>query len=293
MKYALDMKYKNSQLIFFLYIFVGFALIGCSELREPIPTNPPAETEVHPSGWLTVDSPEFHGEFIKNIGWDLKRCQQCHGVDYTGGIANTSCLTCHPSTPEDCTVCHGGVDNLTGAPPEDLDGNRNTDARGVGAHTAHLSEGALALGFECETCHLVPDSFFAPGHVDSDLPAELNFSNLALVDNANPVWQGESETCQNSYCHGNWSLLKSESGFDFIYEADMIQGNAASPKWTDATTVTCGTCHDLPPNGHTSFELNECANCHGTVIDANGLIINKEKHVNGNVNVFGQEFPIF
>ncbi|MFQ6113891.1 MAG: cytochrome c3 family protein [bacterium] len=339
------MKHK-SYVIYYIAVFVGLLFIGCSDLREPVPTNSPATLEVHPSGWRQVNSPDFHGLFVRNNQWDWDACKSCHGENFDGGISKVacsschatiphpsgwvnpgsenfhgkairqanwqmsgclgchgqdyrgastgvSCITCHPATPEDCIVCHGGVDNLTGAPPEDLDGNRDTEFRGVGAHTAHLSEGQLTLGFECETCHVVPDSLYAPGHVDSDLPAEVNFSNLALVDNASPLWQGVSESCQDAYCHGNWSLLKSESNFSFIYTADSIEGNAASPTWTDPTTVSCGTCHDLPPKGHTQVQLNQCVGCHGSVVDDNGVIINKEKHVNGNVNVFGQEFPIF
>ncbi|MFQ6114986.1 MAG: CxxxxCH/CxxCH domain-containing protein [bacterium] len=290
------MKYKKYFLNYYIFILLGFLFTRCSDLREPVPTNSPANLSVHPFAWsdtTQVDSPDFHSNFFQSIRWDLKRCQQCHGVDYQGGIANFSCLTCHPATPEDCVVCHGGVDNMTGAPPEDLNGNRDTEFRGVGAHTAHLSEGQFSLGFECETCHVVPDSFYAAGHVDSNLPAEVIFSKLALVDKADPTWQIESESCQNAFCHGNWSLLKSESGFSFIYSADRIEGNLASPTWTDPTTVTCGTCHDLPPKGHIPYQLNECSNCHIFVIDADGLIIDKSKHVNGNVNVFGQEYPIF
>lgn len=274
-------------------MLIGLVLSRCSDLRDPIPTNSPAELEVHPEDWLDETSPDFHGRFIQNIGWNLKNCQQCHAADYTGGIANTSCLTCHPATPEDCTVCHGGADNLTGAPPEDLSGNQTTDSRGVGAHTTHLNGVSLSTGFECGTCHVVPASFDTPGHVDSQLPAEVLFSNLALTDSATPNWDTNAASCMNAYCHGNWSLAKAESNFQFIYAADNIAGNASSPTWTDPATVTCGTCHNLPPVGHNPSGLDTCAGCHSSVIDANGDIIDKSKHVNGQVNVFGQEFPMF
>lgn len=285
---------SNGIIAFFTTSFLtALAMTGCSDLRNPVPTNPAAETEVHPEGWLNVDSQNFHGRFLQGIGWDLRSCQQCHGTDYRGGIADVSCLTCHPATPEDCVVCHGGVDNLTGAPPEDLAGNRAEGAVGVGAHSAHLTGEEFSDGIECESCHLVPDSFYATGHVDSDLPAEVTFSNLTLADSANPTWQRNAATCANAYCHGNWSLAKSQSNFSFIYTAEQIEGNAAMPTWTDAATVVCGTCHDLPPKGHTPFQLTECTNCHSSVVDADGNIADKSKHVNGMVNVFGQEFPVF
>lgn len=248
---------------------------------------------LHPSGWLIKDSPDFHALFIRNSGWDLNQCQQCHGADYAGGIVNVSCLNCHPATPEDCIVCHGGVDNLTGAPPEDIDGNRDTNSRGVGAHTAHLTGGEVSSGFDCGSCHGVPGSFDTPGHVDSGLPAEVNFSHLTLVDNAIPHWNAETVMCQNTYCHGNWSLLKENSNHTFIYSDETMSGNSASTKWTDPATAACGTCHELPPIGHKPRPLPSCGGCHRSVIDAKGIIIDKSKHVNGMVNVFGQEYPIF
>ncbi len=287
------MEYKQFIIISYVCILIGFLLDGCSDLRNPVPVNSPATLSVHPEGWITVGSPEFHGEFFKTINWDLGHCQQCHGTDYKGGIANSSCLTCHPTTPEDCTTCHGGVDNQTGAPPEDLLGNRTSDAPGVGAHTSHLNGVSLSTGFVCETCHVVPDSFNDPGHVDSNLPAEVLFSNLAVIDGANPVWDGSADRCSNSFCHGSWRLAKAESNFPNIYIADEMKGNEASPKWTDPGTAVCGTCHILPPAGHAPAELNQCSVCHKSVVDARGNIIDKTKHVNGQVNVFGDEYPIF
>jgi hypothetical protein len=70
-----------------------------------------------------------------------------------------------------------------------------------------------------------------------------------------------------------------------------MTGDNASPEWTDPDAVFCGSCHGLPPTGHNPFELDACANCHSSVVDATGSIIDKTKHVNGLLNVFGQEFP--
>jgi len=272
---------------------LGFLLVKCSDLKQPIPTNLQPKLSVHPAEWLNKNSLVFHGLFIRNIGWNLKNCQQCHGSDYAGGIANSSCLPCHEDTPEDCIVCHGGVDNRTGGPPEDIDGNTMIGTRSVGVHTAHLDGASLTDGVECANCHIVPGSFDASGHVDSDLPAEVMFSNLAVLNDANPIWDTSAESCSNSYCHGNWILSKMESRFQNVYSADEMRGNNSSPQWTDPATAPCGSCHDLPPAGHSPFDLSLCNVCHSTVIDANGNIIDKSKHVNGKVNVFLQEYPMF
>lgn len=250
-----------------LAIVILTLLSGCSDLKEPVSTNKEPSLEVHPSGWSLTWAPNFHGKFIQNSGWDLKQCQQCHGRDYAGGIAQSSCLSCHPATPEDCVVCHGGVENATGAPPKDIAGNVTPLARGVGAHTRHLEGGTLSSGFPCSTCHVVPDSLYAPGHVDSDLPAEVQFSGLAVAEEAHPVWNGES--CQNTYCHG-------------FFEGGN-QNNA--PVWTrvDGSQDACGTCHGLPPDGDHP-QIENCVLCHAAVVDSTNVIIDKTRHVNGTID---------
>lgn len=287
------MRMKKEFSICCAFIIIALAFSACSDLRDPVPTNSEPEIEVHPAGWLEKTSSDFHGRFLQSIGWNLRNCQQCHGIDYKGGIAESSCLTCHPATPEDCTVCHGGVDNLTGAPPHDLFGNGDVESPGVGVHTPHLEGEELSSGFSCSTCHIVPDSLYAPNHIDSDLPAEVVFSGQALLTNASPQWDHNTLSCSGTYCHGSWSLDKSQSQNSFIYSGDSMQGNSASPIWIDHDSAECGTCHDLPPVGHNPFELSACAGCHGFVIDAAGEIIDKTKHANGLINVFGREFPMF
>jgi hypothetical protein len=70
----------------------------------------------------------------------------------------------------------------------------------------------------------------------------------------------------------------------------VIVGGNASPVWT--ASAACGTCHGLPPTGHTAATLTTCVNCHSGMIDATGTITDKTKHVNGKINVFGQERPM-
>ncbi|MDP4196679.1 MAG: hypothetical protein Q8940_16615, partial [Bacteroidota bacterium] len=68
-----------------------------------------------------------------------------------------------------------------------------------------------------------------------------------------------------------------------------------SPKWTqvDGSQAACGTCHGLPPKGHIGYPNNlpvtACGNsgCHSGVVDINGNIIDKNKHINGAINVRG------
>lgn len=274
----------------------GTSTVSCKTCHASFP---------HPTGWVGA-----HRAFIKSIAYDLNSCQACHGQNYGTVKVDNSCLTCHtkPGGPEACNTCHGdfGGDpaNLTNvAPPKGLNGETSSTTPAVGAHQPHFAYFSnLSTAEVCQQCHALPTSFAAAGHIDPDGKAELLFNGeLAKLKTEggarvpNPAYNRTDNTCAGAYCHGNWGLLKSQSQYNFAYTADRIEGSTASPKWTDANTAACGTCHDLPPAGHlaTDITLNSCTNCHGAVVDANGKIIDNTKHINGQVNVFFQEYPMF
>jgi predicted CxxxxCH...CXXCH cytochrome family protein len=271
--------YRNSGYrisITIVSVFFCCFLSSCSSVKEPTPANLQPGLNVHPDGFTDNNSAEFHGLTIRTIDWDMTGCQECHGTDYSGGIANISCSGsgCHIDSPESCHTCHGDFNDSTKiAPPRDIDKNTDPGSRGVGAHTAHLAGRILSLGYDCSTCHIVPNSVYEPRHVDTDLPAEVIFSGIAVTTGAKPIWNGDRLTCADSYCHGNWSLPKAESQSNFAYAEDFMNGNNATPVWTDASTVECGSCHT-------------------GIVNSDGEIIDPGKHVDGNVNVFGQEYPM-
>jgi predicted CxxxxCH...CXXCH cytochrome family protein len=216
-------------------------------------------------------------------------------------------LTCHTKSggPEACNTCHGnfGGDpaNLANvAPPRGLDRETATTTPAVGAHQTHLAYPSAALAEKCQQCHALPQNLAASGHIDPDGKAELLFNGdvvkLATEGGTrvpNVSYNTADNTCAGTYCHGNWGLLKAGSQHTFIYTADKMEGVNASPKWTDSASGACGTCHGLPPTGHLSFPSVDCTQCHSDVVDANLKIIDNTKHVNGKVNVFMQEYPMF
>jgi len=237
-----------------------------------------------------VTSENSHAKFLRRTGWNLVQCKQCHGADYQGGVSKSSCYTCHssPAGPEACNTCHGNLVNS--APPRDLNNNFSTSARGVGAHQSHVAGGNLSLGFDCNQCHIKPDSLRSPGHLDGDLRAEVIFQDNSLARNVtyitvgdslvpNPVYNADL-TCSNTYCHG--------------YFRNGNLNNA--PRWTvvDGSQSACGTCHGLPPGGtHPQVSPTSCAtNCHNDVVElSNGTlrIKDRSKHVNGKLSLFGYE----
>lgn len=164
--------------------------------------------------------------------------------------------------------CHGSA--TSSAPPKALDGQTATTARGVGAHQIHLKVSSWHATVRCEDCHVVPQSWDSPGHIDDHLPAELTFSALAKSGGATPLWNGV--TCSGTYCHG----------------ATLSGGSLTSPVWTkvDGTASKCGACHSLPPSQNHSTSTN-CSSCHGGVVDASMKIIDAKLHIDGKINITG------
>ena len=280
-------------------------LSGCADLNSDLPAPDDGLVKIHPAGWTDPVSSNFHGEAIKHSNWNLAQCQTCHGSKYTGGIANVSCTPCHnkPLGPENCATCHGGTN---AAPPNDLDGNVQRSAPGVGAHQAHLLGSSLAGAVLCSDCHNVPGAVSSPGHIDgtgeasvpfprmlanivTNLPGAYRHSDSVAVVHPAPAYDRANNSCAGSYCHGTFK-----------------NGNTANaPVWNDTTgtQAKCGTCHgdvtkstlaekSLPKTralGGTHPDNLNCANCHADVVDAAIHIIGPSKHINGRLNVFGIE----
>ncbi len=262
-----------------LFVIVVYALLaatlpmGCSS-EKTSPTLPGA----HPVSWMQSESPDFHGRLVYQNG--TESCASCHGINQTGGRVEISCLDCHGPGGADCSRCHGGEDNSTGAPPTGLRGESADTSLAVGAHTAHLVNSWLATAVPCSTCHTVPLYLLSPGHVDQpgtggqppDSIAEIVWHGLA--DPGNAAWDRVTRTCAGTYCHGNFS-----GGY---------ANNA--PVWTGSNQATCGSCHDVGRDpgqlgGSHAYHVNTaglaCGDCHFSVTDTLLNILNPALHVNG------------
>jgi len=283
------------KLFYSILILVSITfLMSCSKLVEPPPPSAP-DLSVHKTGILDKNSPNFHGKLVMSFDWNMKTCQRCHSTDYSGGITDVNCNSCHTEQngPEACNTCHGNFNDPTMiAPPRDVNGNTSTSSLSVGAHTRHLYENELGSEIYCSDCHKVPQNYMDAGHIDSNLPAEVIFNGLA-VDNiaTNAAYDHSTGTCSNTYCHGNFEFLKDSSDYQFMYTADKMVGNNFSVIFNkvDDTQAECGSCHGLPPEGHIESTLSNCGSvgCHEGIVDASGKIIDQEKHINGFKNVRG------
>ncbi|MCB2205876.1 CxxxxCH/CxxCH domain-containing protein [bacterium] len=268
-------QYRN---IFLFALTTVLVLSACtSELKddEDLPTYPRLYG-AHGAGYALMGSENFHAhDIMVNLGWDISGCRDCHAPDYNGGVTGQSCNAsgCHVAAdggPEACYVCHGDTQTKTIYP------------QWYSTHATHLEGGMTSnTTIACSDCHTLPANFDDPIHIDSDTPgeAEVHFMNaLAATEtkgmSGEPMYDAANGTCANTYCHGNFT-----------------NGNNVTVEWKGANQAACGSCHGqgegnpLPNAPH--IANTNCSNCHGDVVDANGKIIDKDKHVNGVLNVFG------
>ena len=200
------------------------------------------------------------------MGWVRKTTRLTIGAAFFVGL--WGCMETIPleSEPSECFDCHGAAEQNNAAPPPAF-----WRADLVDAHQSHLRESTWHQATLCESCHIVPDITSAAGHIDTELPAEITWGGIAAADDADPVYDAQTATCQGVYCHG--STLETEA-------------TATELSWisTDGSQAACGTCHSLPPGGdHPDSEY--CSNCHGDVVDSEMVFINPDLHINGAVDV--------
>jgi predicted CxxxxCH...CXXCH cytochrome family protein len=166
-----------------------------------------------------------------------------------------------------CTVCHGGQDNGTGAPPTGVNGDATGPA--VGAHTAHV-----VAGVACQSCHVVPTRAGEPNHPDAGR-AQVAFGGLALAGSAGdrartgpPQYDPQTLTCSAVYCHGGTL----DAG-----------GTGTAPAWGQVMPpLACAMCHGYPPPAPHPDDI-ACSTCHGASVEADNVTF-KPAHLNGTLN---------
>jgi len=267
----------------------GTAQLNCKSCHSLYPHDP---------GFSVPTSSAFHGLFLRANNFNMDNCQTCHGNDFAGnGASQASCKSCHTQSagPQACNTCHGTFSDPTRiAPPRDPAGNTSTDNITVGAHTSHLYQDNIAL-VACENCHIVPNASNVKNHYTSVPHTIVVLDSLAIHGQAsNAVFSASSGTCANTYCHGNFQLKLSDvPQYSWAFEtgATVMTGNNKTVKWTqlDGSQAPCGSCHGTPdgyisPVGHIKVSIHQCVSCHSTVVDINGNIIDKTKHINGQIN---------
>jgi len=259
----------------------GVLLTACSsELRDAsdLPSQP-VLFGAHGKGYAIMSSDNFHATDIRNrLQWDILGCRTCHGYDYNGGISQLSCNSsgCHLAAdggPEACYLCHG--DSQT----------KKIYPQWYNAHAVHLEGGPRsAVTIACTDCHNLPTNFEDPAHIDKETPgrAEVYFNNAiasikTIGTEGEPTYDATTGSCSNTYCHGNFT-----------------NGNNATVVWKGQDQGKCGSCHGDPDTGNPlprspHPQVANCVQCHPGAIDASNTNPDPLLHVNGVLNVFGQE----
>ncbi len=246
------------------------------DVETPPPVLEEPGASPHPPGWV---SPEQHGT-ATNLQTDGD-CRICHGVDLTGREgenAGISCDTCHADGwRTNCTFCHGGVENATGAPPQDIDGSDQSLA--FPPHGEHVTASDHPA-YACTNCHPDRSDVLDPGHVFGDVTP--TFGELDYTQGLSPRGTYLFGTCSNLYCHGDG---RGDNGTVAVGEE-----------------LTCRSCH--PDERSNGAELNRmsgrhlqhlnrsgvtCADCHGLTADATQRIVDGTLHVDGVAQVQTQE----
>jgi predicted CxxxxCH...CXXCH cytochrome family protein len=278
-----------------LIVVVGVLFNSCSKLQDNVLTPVQSQSDIHPSGWGTQSSANFHGGYLKSNSYDMTTCTSCHGSDLAGGIAKVSCYKCHQGSGGTlaCNTCHGSA--LNPAPPKDLSGDSLVTSPTVGAHQNHLVVDGPFAEVRCSSCHLVPQAAGPGLHPNGSKPSVL-FSGVSVTEtNApssqyydssmptvipSPSFNPQTLQCSNTYCHGNFK-----------------GGNDFSPKWMvlDGSQDSCGSCHAVPPHGavngivpvYQGPSAQNCYLCHSPMMDKNG-IQDSSLHVDGKLELYGR-----
>ena len=252
----------------------------------------------HPQGMADTTSPNFHGKVLLINHFVMDECQKCHGSDLSGNGSNKlNCRNCHTQSAGTfaCNTCHGNFEDTARiAPPRDINGNTSTDLITVGAHASHLYENDFAI-VACLNCHKVPNANNVKDHI-----TPISQANIVLLDSlaihgiaSNAVFDLNTGTCSNTYCHGNFEFKKSDAPTErqYAYTSDMMTGNFKTVKWTllDGSQAPCGSCHGttdgfISPEGHIKLPITQCVACHSTVVNEKGEVIDKTRHINGQIN---------
>jgi predicted CxxxxCH...CXXCH cytochrome family protein len=166
---------------FFFVILVGLSVVvwSCSDLKKDLPSPVSSEIAVHPDGWIQQGSADFHGTYLKAMGYDTRECKQCHGSPLSGGTSKSSCFSCHTVYPHTSgwtqiasANFHGRFLKAMNYNATDCQPCHGTDYRGgssqvscFSCHTTYPHSAAWATGHgvylktrnwtdtECQACH--------------------------------------------------------------------------------------------------------------------------------------------
>jgi predicted CxxxxCH...CXXCH cytochrome family protein len=268
---------------------------GCADdpacdVETDVPEDTGDEVErYHPQGYAGA---RLHGPETNDR---VEDCMPCHGDDLRGMSGpfpetEMNCDDCHEGLEDwrsNCTYCHGGEANTTGAPPREINAleGESESTWSFLAHSIHVEDTEMKTGIGCEQCHVKPDDVFSLGHVLLG-DATAGVSEVVFTGGVNPEASWEGGTCSELYCHG---------------DGQEPNGEIAQ----DAGERKCEDCHAIKGYGASEFrsmsgehELHldlgvdlGCPACHSEVMsdpectEGGSCITDNTLHVNNHNDV--------
>ncbi len=229
----------SKNLVAGLLLVAGLFFLGGCGSSEKNESPFDQDNQQHPAGWKWA-----HKTAALQ---DPAVCAECHGDDYSGGISNVACTSCHlnglPFVLTNCSSCHGNPPSGTVYP------NR------AGAHNAATGHFAAQVVFPdgCTTCHSGAGSG-TQNHDNGTVTVSL-LNNIYSARSGTAVYNADG-TCSNVSCHGGQT----------------------TPNWLTGTinvSTQCTSCHSYGTSEYNSFVSGEhgfhvnvlgiaCTACHDT-----------------------------
>ena len=207
----------------------------------------------HPTGWTDSTDDAFHGEWVETAGFSS--CTACHGSDFSGGWAETSCsnISCHTggnAIPHPGGWTTPGDEDFHGAWIA-VDGYSSCKA----CHGNDFAGGVAELACSSTSCHTDGDAI--PHPEEWTTPGALLFHG---------EWIKQVGIASCAQCHGS----DYSGGFSTVActNASCHVGGGASPHpvLTEFTDPTHANYHGaiLWDN---NFDFTDCQDCHGDNLD--------------------------
>jgi predicted CxxxxCH...CXXCH cytochrome family protein len=258
-------------------------------------------------------------------GSSAKTCTNtaCHGGKSRSAWSATTtnndntCVHCHGTTGTSAALPNTAANRKYFAPGWNKTGTStdqtasSNDYR-VGSHFKHLSS-VYMKAIKCNECHTVPATAFDGTHMGTPRynSQTLTFGQassarilLGVAAGSTPAQLAafagyttgtaiKAASCSSVYCHG--SRLKTGD----------TSGKYRKPYWNYSAMVNytdpnnaCAQCHGNPPTTGTAAATHSgkaattsCNPCHPATVNASGQIIDKTKHINGQVEFYSHVFP--
>jgi len=237
--------------------------------------------EGHPSGW---SNPSSHGASAKaapNVATTsgFSTCQSCHGTDFTGGVVNQSCFTCHGvNAPHASSPWKGTLGSPT---------HVTTDEANVPVCAqCHLSSGpASAAGcFNNTLCHAAPTQCTLCHTKPPSGSAAPNRAGAHAAHDALANVTGVCGTCHNGAGIGTSNHQNGMVEVLFLSAYSAKTGTAIHNNDGTCSNVSCHGGQKTPVWLSGTVDVNaQCAWCHafGTAEYNSFFSGQHDAHVNG------------